>query len=223
MKKNIRHVAIIVMLLLVFAGCSANPDSSSLPLESSSVSSPSESSMASEASMASVSNVSSTPTSSMEDDILQLNQTLEKTIDHLAMAGILSHSWESGNDIDPFFLQDYYCFDFLLYEYPDGWTSPLYVPEGECEEYLQNAFDVSVEHLRTGKYYHADKQSYEFRYGFGSGPGTEILETVEDGDVIAVKFQLYNPADEPTLNGILKMKQEDSGLKFLSCTSQKNE
>lgn len=189
--------------MVVLAGCHAVSAPSGLPLENGTTSSFSKSS------------------ESLPDD--ELAQALENAIDNLAISGILSHSWASGNDIEPVFLHNFYCFAVLVEEYPDGWTSPLFVTANQYEGYLQSAFDVTAEHLRNGELYQADKQSYAFYYGFGAGPRCEITEITEEENKIVLQFQLYNPADQPTLHGTVELQQEDAGLKFLSCVSQKDE
>lgn len=67
------------------------------------------------------------------------------------------------------------------------------------------------------------RQTIDFYYGSGADPRTELVAITENKNKITVDYQLYNPADEPSLHGTVEIQQKDTGLKFLSCTSKKDE
>ena len=94
------------------------------------------------------------------------------------------------------------------------------VPQQELEEWTMARFDVTADFLRQSSQYDEDRQVYVLEY-LGGAASSRVVGAEKNGDVLSLSFEYYSPADEETVirTGVLDLRLEEDGYRFVSCTS----
>lgn len=128
---------------------------------------------------------------------------------------ILATTWTDASEIEPD------CFiDFFSYEqfYQNiSWEGKQGYPAEELEKFVQEHFDVSVEHMRTAKRYDATKNIYTSE-GIGGGATAKVISAKQEKDILVLDFEVWG-ADGVTViwGGSLSIQLYENGYKYIAC------
>jgi len=179
------------------------------------------------------SNIKRYPFYPISQDAAYLDEITDKYITPMMPAyGILWKSWASPMDIPADDLVNFCAFNNLLNLPPDldlgeGFADN-HGPASDVESAIKRYFDVSVDYLRTSRYYgfinkdNGERYDNEYImvYGFGGGGQTCALHAEQDGDLLKITVGLYGPDDEipdrPVKTGLLTIQLDEDGYQYLS-------
>lgn len=137
----------------------------------------------------------------------------EKHMSSLLVGMIIVQDWQDANEVEPERFMYYYASTMLQMDgnANETWAEG-FIPAGELERFVQSHFDVSTEHLRTNRYYSAEKNAYEFG-GLGSTASCEITQVVQTGNPLTIDYDLFGPMDYLSACGKLEIEMDGEEYK----------
>ena len=137
---------------------------------------------------------------------------------HVAM--IISTSWTDANVIDSDNFLYYYASAFLqsggsFYGYDTDDMYGVLIPADEVEPFVQDHFNVTVEHLRTGEYYDADKNVYMFG-GLGSASDSVVTSAEQTGKLMSIWYDTIGAVGYLYAQGVVTIEVNGDDYKYIS-------
>lgn len=144
-----------------------------------------------------------------------LEYLTDKYLDNIGVSGILSKSWNNGDQIPSSFLLTYYNAEMLTSEtkWVDGMAE---IPATKVEQFLQSRFDVSVAHLRQSEQYNKGNKTYTFIQGIGGGGTLEAYDVSYNDGILTLYYTLIS-GDKMIFTGSLKLCPREDNPFFESC------
>lgn len=130
---------------------------------------------------------------------------------------LLRQSWTNPEDIEPDSLCAFYCYAILyLEENPSGWDDSLELPSEEVLNGLSRFFDgVTEEQIKKSSDYIADRDVFNFRYGFGGAVSPQVTYVQNVGGKTIISYDAM-AGDEKAGEGIVTVDEANSSFKYLS-------
>lgn len=165
--------------------------------------------------IASEAETSETPNA--EIDISENNKEYTEKIKPGFLCVLLRQNWVSPQGIEPDNLCAFYGFAILhLEEYPSGWDNSMERPPTEVLDGLSRFFNgVTEAQIKKSSYYIAERDVFDFRYGFGGGVGPKVTE-VQYIDGKTVIFYDAVAGDEKVGDGIVIIEETNGSFQYLS-------
>lgn len=154
---------------------------------------------------------------SNELDLTDLDALTEKYLEPLYAEEIIATSWFFPNELNPdgfikFYLQKAIKKTSIK-------EQDYSIPQLECENFIQQYFDVDTEHLRRSTFYNKTAKAYNMPAPPEGAYSVKVIDAVMKDDILMLQYKYDNMQENVSAKpiGTLVIRLTEKGYIYLEC------